>query len=34
MMIIPSEFFRPEDAHQQIADEQKPDENSENVGHD
>jgi hypothetical protein len=32
-MIIPSEFFRPEDAHQQIAYEQKSDEYSENVNH-
>jgi hypothetical protein len=33
MMIMPLEFFGPHNAHQEVANQQNPDEESDNIGH-
>jgi hypothetical protein len=33
MMIVPLEFFWPQDAHQEVPDQQQPDDESDDVGH-
>jgi hypothetical protein len=33
MVIMPLEFFGPHNAHQEVANQQNPDEESDNIGH-